>query len=180
MNFILIVFISTAWWLQSFHKSTKIMWSTGGNQEKTCSKMKLNLGCKFSFFPPALIRTFPGDELPGREKINLWLEEQPLFVFNSCVCLLSAELGLLSPSSSWRMLRSCTHRGSLVAPCSQLLPIFGCSLRPDLEVCVNQGWEQLSNQNQEPGGSCLGLDLPPAPFLRALHRLLCFFLGYFF
>lgn len=56
--------------------------------------MKLNLGCKFSFFPPALIKTFPDDELPGREKINLWLKEQPLFVFNSCVCLLSPELGL--------------------------------------------------------------------------------------
>lgn len=174
MKFIFVVFISTARWLQRFHKSTKIIRSTGGNQGKICSKMKLNLGCKFTF------------SLQHSSKLCWWWiawqgENQSVAEGSSpCFCLtpgtcLSAvtKIWIAEPQHCAGAAHTKDPLWLLSLSLSQL---FGCSLRPDLDVSVSPGWEQLSPKpRSQVGAAWLWILLQPHPWVipspRALQRL---------
>lgn len=164
MNFNLVVFISTAWCLQSFHKSTKIMWSTGGNQEKK-SAVKWNwiwvVNSLFSLQHSSKLFLMM-NYLAGRKSICGWRSSPCLCLTPVFVCCHQSWdcSSVLEDARELHTQR--IHCGSLLSASANFWgAIWGLTLR-----CV---WTRAGNssatQNQEPGGSCLGLDLPPAPFL---------------
>lgn len=152
MNFNLVVFISTAWCLQSFHKSTKIMWSTGGNQEKK-SAVKWNwiwvVNSLFSLQHSSKLFLMM-NYLAGRKSVCGWRSSPCLCLTPVFVCCHQSWdcSSVLEDARELHTQR--IHCGSLLSASANFL---GCNLRPDLEVCVNQGWEQLSNKTRSQVGA---------------------------
>lgn len=152
MKFIFGAFISTARWLQRFHKSTKIIWSTGGDRGKICSKMKLNLGCKFTF------------SLQHSSKLCCWWiawqgENQSVAEGNSpCFCLTPGTC-LPAVTKIWiAEPQPCAGRSSGAAHTKDplwllslsLSPVFGCSLTLR---CL---WTRAGNSSATTPGSQVG------------------------
>lgn len=102
---------------------------------------------------------------------------------------MSAVTKIWIPALSWKILRSCTHKGSTVDPFWQIFQLFGRSLCLTLRCLRLLGWKQLPKQGASwelAGFGSSFSTIPELPLsLRALQRLstdpaplLCLFPGY--